>query len=361
MKRKNPQKTKTTTMNRVDLLKQLAEAVGVSGAEDEVRGLIVDAIVGHVDEWRVDTMGNIIALKKGTGKISLRGMVVAHMDEVGFMVVGHDSSGLLSVESIGGIDAKILPALRVVVGEDKLPGVFVWKPIHFGSDNGIISIQNMKVDIGVTTKEAAKNAAPFGTRVAFDSQYITLRESVVRCKAFDDRAGCTELITLCQSDPFPFDLYAVFSVQEEVGLRGATVLTAAVQPDFAIILEATACHEIPQDPDEPDMTTVTRLGQGPAISYMDRTSIAHPGLLRHFVKTAESEGIPHQFRSPQFAGGTDAGVIHKSGAGVPTLGVSLPCRYLHSPYSIISLTDFDHTVQLVRTALMRLTPSALER
>lgn len=350
---------KKTTMN--NLLKQLAEAVGVSGAEDEVRGLIVDAIEGHVDEWSVDTMGNIIALKKGTGELPLRGIVVAHMDEVGFMVVGHDSSGLLSVDSIGGIDAKILPAMRVVVGEDKLPGVFVWKPVHFGRDNSIVSIQQMKIDIGVSSKDAAKNAAPIGTRVAFDSAYIELSDTVVRCKAFDDRAGCAELITLCQGDPFPFDLYAVFSVQEEVGLRGASVLTGAVQPDFAIILEATACHEVPQEPDEPDSTTVTRLGQGPAISYMDRTSIAHPGLLRHFVRTAEAEGIPHQFRSPQFAGGTDAGAIHKSGAGVPTLGVSLPCRYLHSPHSLISLTDFDHAVLLVRTALMRLTPSALER
>ncbi len=347
--------------NNYEILKSLAEAVGVSGAEDEVRHLILDAIEAHVDEWRVDTMGNLIALKKGTGQIPLKGMVVAHMDEVGFMVTGHEGNGLLTVQAVGGIDAKILPALRVVVGADKTPGFFVWKPVHFGHDASIVSLNNMKIDIGLANKDAAKGAASLGARVAFDSKYIQLSETTVRCKAFDDRAGCAELVALCQGEPLPFDLVAVFSVQEEVGLRGATVLTAAVEPDFAVILEATACHEVPQDPDEPDMTTVTKLGQGPAISYMDRTSIAHPGLLRHFVSTADSEGIPHQFRSPLFAGGTDAGAIHKSGAGVPTIGVSIPCRYLHSPHSIISLTDFDNAIRLVRTALTRMTPAILER
>lgn len=347
--------------NNYELLKNLAEAVGVSGVEDEIRKLIVDVVEPHVDEWRVDTLGNLITLKKGTGQLPLKGMVVAHMDEVGFMVVGHDSSGLISVEAVGGIDAKILPAMRVVVGESKIPGFFVWKPVHFGRDENIVSIHNMKIDIGVGSRDAAKGAAPIGTRVAFDSKYIELSQTTVRCKAFDDRAGCTELVTLLQGDPLPFDLYGVFSVQEEVGLRGASVLTTAIEPDFAVILEATACHEVPQNPDEPDMTTVTKLGNGPAITYMDNTSIAHPGLLQHFISTANSEGIPHQFRSPQFAGGTDAGIIHKSGVGVPTIGVSLPCRYLHSPHSIISLTDFDNAIQLVRTALSQITPSVLER
>jgi endoglucanase len=343
------------------MLKELSEAIGVSGDEGAVRDLIIGAIEGHVDEFRVDAVGNLIAFKRGTGAQPLVGLVAAHMDEVGFMVTGHDSSGFLILESIGGIDDKILPGLRVLVGNKKKHGVFLWKPIHKGRDQAIVNLSNMRVDIGAASKDSASSAAPIGTHVAFDSQYIELSETTVRGKAFDDRAGCAELVELCQGDALPFDLYAAFTVQEEVGLRGASVLVESIRPDFALILEATACHETPQDPDEPDMTTVTKLGQGPAITYMDRSSIAHPGLLKHFTSTAQQEGIPHQFRSPQFAGGTDAGSIHISGAGVPAMGISLPCRYLHGPNSIISLQDYDHTVQLVRAALTRITPSHLER
>lgn len=354
--------TKTTKKtNQPTLLKSLSEAIGVSGAEDEVRKLILDAIKPHVDDVRVDTMGNIIALKKGTGQQPLKGLVAAHMDEVGFMVTGHDGSGFLIVEAVGGIDDKILPSLRVLVGKDRLPGVFMWKPIHKNHNQDIVPLSNMRIDIGATSKDAASSAAPLGTRVAFASQFTQLSRTVVRGKAFDDRAGCAELIELCQGEPLPFDLYAAFTVQEEVGLRGAKVLVSSIQPDFALVLETTACHETPQDPTEPDQTTVTKMGGGPAISYMDRTSIAHPGLLRHLVATAESEKIPHQFRSPQFAGGTDAGSIHMSGAGVPTLTVSIPCRYLHSPNLILSLEDYRHTLHLVRTALARITPAVLER
>src|SRR5574341_1060826 len=158
------------------MLKTLAEAIGISGNEDDVRELILSAIEDHVDEWRVDTMGNILALKKGTRK-----------------------------------------------------------------NQDIVPIDKMRLDIGVTSKDTARDAAPLGTYVAFDSRYTELSETTVRCKAFDDRAGCAELIALCQGEQLPFDLYAAFTVQEEIGLRGASVLGQAIQPDFAIILETTAC------------------------------------------------------------------------------------------------------------------------
>lgn len=344
------------------LLKELSEAIGVSGAEGQVRDLIMNAIEGHVDEMRIDTMGNLIALKRGTGASPLRGLLAAHMDEVGFIVTGHESNGLLSVEAVGGIDAKILPALRIVVDDKKRqPGHFVWKPIHFGGGQEIVSLSNMQVDIGTTSKDSAASAAPLGSRLAFDSQYIHLSDDVVRGKALDDRVGCAELIELCLGDPLPFDLYACFTVQEEVGLRGASVLVESIQPDFAIALEATACHEVPQDDDLPDQTTVTKLGQGAVMSLMDRTSIAHPRLLHHFIEVAEREGIPHQFRSPQFAGGTDAGILHKSGAGVPAITVSVPCRYLHGPHCMVSLQDIEAVLRLLRTALPEITQEGLTR
>jgi len=343
------------------LLKTLSEAHGVSGDEGEVRQLILNAIRKHVDEWRVDSMGNLIALKRGTGETKLKGIVAAHMDEVGFMVVGHDSQGYLQVEAIGGVDDKILPALRVRVGGKKRAGVFMWKPIHLGKDQAIVTIEHLRVDIGADSKESAARLAPVGTRLAFDSHFVQLSEDVVRGKAFDDRAGCAELVELCQGERLPFDLYACFTVQEEVGLRGATVLVESIAPDFALVLEAIACHETPQDPDEPDQTTVTRLGGGAVLSVMDARTIAHPGLLRHFINTAEDAGLPYQFRSPQFAGGTDAGALHLAGAGVPALSVSLPCRYLHSPHLILSLADYRNTLALVTSALHSLTPQALAR
>jgi endoglucanase len=344
------------------LLKELTEAMGVSGREDDVRKIILDAIREHVDDIQIDTMGNILATKKGTGKQNMRVLVAAHMDEVGFMVTGFESNGTLKFKSIGGVDSRILPAQRVFVGKKRIPGVIDWKPIHLsGRDKSVKKIDDLRIDIGASGKNGVQSKVKVGDRVIFASETIELTDTVLRGKAFDDRAGCAELIELCKGEPFPFDLIAAFTVQEEVGLRGASVLGEAVEPDAAIVLETTACHEIPQDEDEPDVTTVTKLGHGPAITYMDRRTIAHPGLLKHFTETAESEGIPHQFRSPQYAGGTDAGAIHISAAGIPAITVSLPCRYLHSPYSIISLEDFENALRLLRQALMTLTPAKLER
>ncbi len=344
------------------MLKQLSEAAGVSGAEDEVRQLIYDTIKDHVTDLRVDTMGNLLAVKKGTGKSSLKVMVAAHMDEVGFMVTGVDGEGLIKFASVGGIDPRILPALRVHVGKDRTPGVITWKPIHLSyKEKDVKKADSFRIDIGADNKGAAEGKAKLGDRITFASQTIALTDNIVRGKAFDDRAGCAELIELIKGDPFPFDLLVAFTVQEEIGLRGAKVATQALNPDVAIVLETTAAHEVPQNEDEPDITTVTKLGHGPVITYMDKASIAHPGLRKAFVRVAGQLGIPHQFRSPQYAGGTDAGAIQTSMAGVATITISLPCRYLHSPYLILDLNDFQNAVKLVRATLMQLSPSDLER
>ncbi|MBI5927977.1 MAG: M42 family metallopeptidase [Chloroflexi bacterium] len=344
------------------LLKQLSESAGVSGAENEIRQLIYDAIKDHVTDLRVDTMGNLLAVKKGTGKSSLKVMVAAHMDEVGFMVMGVDSDGLIKFSSVGGIDPRILPALRVHVGKDKTPGVITWKPIHLSwKEKDVKKTDSFRIDIGAENKAAAEGKAQPGDRVTFASETIALTENIVRGKAFDDRAGCAELIELIKGDPFPFDLLVAFTVQEEIGSRGAQIAAQGLKPDVAIVLEATAAHEVPQSDDEPDITTVTKLGHGPVITYMDKGSIAHPGLRKLFVRVAEQLGIPHQFRSPQYAGGTDAAVIHVANAGVATITISVPCRYLHSPYLMLDLNDFQNVVKLVRTTLMQLSPSDLER
>jgi putative aminopeptidase FrvX len=344
----------------IDLLRELSEAVGISGDEGEVRDLILKHIRDHVEDILIDAMGNVLAVKRGTGQVDLRVMAAAHMDEVGMTVMGFDSDGTIRFAAIGGLDHRILPGTRVLVGPDKIPGVIMWPPIHLNTKKETVSIDHLRIDIGASSKEAAQKDVERGDLIAFDSPLVELGPTV-RGKAFDDRAGCASLIRLIQGDPFPFNLLAAFTVQEEVGLRGARVAAQRWRPDMAFVLETTACHDLPQDPDEPDQTTITRLGHGPAITVADRTTISDPRLVQYLVRVAEREGIPCQFRSPLHAGGTDAGAIHKTGIGVPSVTVANPCRYLHGPNLIMSLDDWENQTNLLRAAWLSLDSAALER
>lgn len=344
----------------IDLLRELCEAVGVSGEEDAVRALILDRIRDHVTGVQIDAMGNLLALKPGTGESALRVMAAAHMDEVGMMVMGFESDGTIRFSAVGGLDARILPGTRVLVGPQKVPGVIAWPPIHVNTSQDTVPIDRLRIDIGASSRDSARRGIERGDRIAFDSTLVELGPTV-RCKAFDDRAGCASLVRLVQGDPFPFDLHVAFTVQEEVGLRGAKVAAPRIQPDVAFVLETTACHDLPQDPDAPDQTTITVMGGGPAITVADRTMISDPRLVRHLVSVAEREGIPHQFRSPQHAGGTDGGAIHKTGVGVPSVVIATPCRYLHGPHSIMNLTDWDNQSRLLRAAWMALPGDVLRR
>jgi endoglucanase len=341
------------------MLRELSEAIGVSGAEDEVRDLILRAIEGHVEDIRIDALGSVLAVKRGTERDRLRVMAAAHMDEVGMMVIGCDGDGTIRFRAVGTLDARILPGTRVRVGPDKVPGVVSWVPLHLSDGDDTVSIERLCIDIGASNRESAQSAAHPGDRIAFDSRLVELGPTV-RGKALDDRAGCASLIALVQGDPFPFDLHVAFTVQEEVGLRGAQVAAQRIQPDCAFVLETTACHDLPQDPDVPDQTTITQMGGGPAITVMDNSIISDPRLVQHLVRVAEAEGIPHQFRSPQHAGGTDAGAIHRTNAGVPSVVVANPCRYLHGPHSIMSLSDWENQSRLLRAAWLALTPAVLE-
>ncbi|MCZ7546038.1 MAG: M20/M25/M40 family metallo-hydrolase [Anaerolineae bacterium] len=325
-----------------------------------MRQAILCHIQDHADDVKIDAMGNLLATRRGTGRRRLRVMVAAHMDEVGFMVTGHDTDGLLKFRAVGGVHPTVTPGNRVVVGPKKLPGVIGMTPIHLASGAGfgkVVETSALRIDIGVSTKDQAKRKAPLGTYATFDTKFSALGPTV-RGKALDDRGGCAILIDLFTGDPFPFDLLAAFTVQEEVGLRGAQVAGYALEPDVAFVLEGTVCNDVPQEPDE-DRTPVTRLGHGPAISVMDRSMIADRRLVAHLIATAKAHGIPHQLKAPG-SGGTDAGAIHLSRAGVPSAVVSVPCRYIHSPAAIMSLADFENATRLTREALRSLKPSILE-
>lgn len=343
----------------MDILKQLSEAIGVSGAEQDVRRKIIELVEPHVDDLQTDTLGNLFATKRGTGEIDLTVMIDAHMDEVGMMVTGYSSDGMLKVKAIGGLDNRILLGKRVLVGKDRIPGVIGAKPVHLLSAEQrkqVVKIDSMLVDIGVSKKEEAQSKAPIGTRIAFDSQFMDLGDRM-RGKSFDDRIGCSVLVHILQGEPYPFDVVGAFVVQEEVGLRGARVAAHRIHPDLAFVLEGTIADDLPKEHDE---SPTTELEGGPALSPMDRSVIYDRRLNNLLLDTAADLGIPTQFKQPGI-GGTDGGAISASLEGIPAAAISVPCRYIHSPAAIASKQDYQNAVKLLDAALRRLDRSVIER
>lgn len=336
------------------LLEQLSNAIGVSGDETEVRKIILEAIKGHVEHISIDPVGNLIATKKGTGSTDLKVMIAAHMDEIGFMVTGYDNSGALRFTKVGGIDDRILPGLRVKVGNDKLPGVIMWTPIHHNHEQKVKEIKDLRIDIGMSSKSAIEGKVKLGERIAFDSSYSEIDDTMVRGKAFDDRVGCSVLVDILQGGDYPVDIIAAFTVQEEIGLRGARVAAQRLNPDVAFALEGTTANDVPNpdaDPDDPTvMNPACKIGEGPVLTVMDASMIAPPHLLNFIRKIAGQTATPYQIKTA-LGGGTDAGRIHLSNAGIPSAVISVPCRYIHSPTAFLNKTDYANTVKLVKAIL----------
>jgi endoglucanase len=341
------------------ILRELSEAVGVSGDEGDVRAILLDAVREHVDEVKVDALGNVLAFQRGTGRQRLGVMLAAHMDEVGLMVAGHDNDGFLRVRAVGGIDARLLPGALLQVGPEHIPGVIGVKPVHLLKEKEgqqAPKVDGLVVDVGARGKDEAKRLAPLGTYAAFATRFRELGPTVTG-KAFDDRVGCAVLVELLRGERFRCDIHAAFTVQEEVGLRGARVAAYAIEPDCAFALEGTIADDIPKDK---DVSPTTELGQGPAITVMDRSYIADRRLVQLLTTTAEALSIPYQIKQPGI-GGTDAGAIQPAREGVPSVTVAVPCRYIHGPSALMSLDDLENTTQLMRESLSRLTRRTLRR
>lgn len=342
-----------------ELLKNLTEATGVSGDEREIRRLIRDLIVDHVDEWWVDALGTLIALKKGTGVSPLRVLVDAHMDEVGLMITEVSSDGTLKFGPVGGFYAPSLLGKVVQIGPKKLLGVIGAKPIHLldnSSYNRVVKIDAMSIDVGAKNKEAANSKVKIGDRASFVTAYQELGETAV-AKSFDNRAGCAVLVELLRARPYPFDLYAAFTVQEEVGLRGAGVAAHAVNPDLALVLECTPAYDLPN---ENDVSPNVALGKGPAVYVMDRGTIQDPRLVAHILRTAVAQQIPYQIRQPG-GGGTNTSSIQQAQFGIPAATLAVPGRYAHTPAMMINLQDYAHTVQLAAATLRGLSADLIQR
>ena len=324
------------------LLEKLCNASGPSGYEGDVRKIIKEQIAPYVDEIKVDNMGNIIAHKKGSGK---KVIVDAHMDEVGFIITGYNEDGTLNFYCLGGIAANIIPSKVVLIGENKIPGVIGYKPIHLqGAEERkkAVSYSDCCIDIGSNSKEETKGLVDLGEYVIFDTEFSEFGEGLYKGKAFDDRMGCAVLIEALKEN-YDCDIYGVFNVQEEVGERGAFVAAFNVKADIGIALEGTICADMPNVPKH---LRATEVGKGPAISIMDRTSIFNSDIAREIMKLGDEKGIPYQQRRA-IAGGNDAGAIIMSGEGAKVATISVPCRYIHSSVSVASKSDYENTVKLL--------------
>lgn len=336
------------------LLEALSNARGVSGDESAVRALIAAQIQKRVDEYRVDALGNMIALKRAGRRASRapRVLIAAHMDEVGFLITHIDKEGFLRFEKVGGIDDRVLPSKSVLIGSRALPGVIGFKPQHLSPEaerKKVPTADELVVDIGATSREDALGAVKPGDYATFDTTFGALGDNCVRGKALDDRAGCALLVELL-NEAYPFDLYAAFTTQEELGLRGARSAAYGVAPDMAFVLEATVCDDSPKGK---DLSPTTRLGAGPALTLADRTLLADKRLVKLLHETAVAHDIPFQYKQP-LVGSTDAGRLHLTRGGVPSAVVSIPARYIHSPAALISLDDYQNALKLLIATLPKI-------
>ena len=344
--------------DQIALLEKLCNATAVSGDEYEVRQIVLDEIKDLAEEVKVDALGNVLVTKLGSAENRMRVMLAAHMDEIGFMIVKKHDDDLFQFECVGGIDVRQIPGKSVLVGRNHLPGVIGAKPIHMTTAKERkqkIDLSSMRIDLGPDIGDKVKP----GDRATFATRFEVLGPSI-RAKALDNRFGVAILIELLKHAPANIDLLVAFTVQEEVGLRGARVAAYRFNPDIAFAIDSTPAYDLPHwDDEDENVQYNTRLGAGPAIYVMDRATIADRRLVNLLEAAARDYDIPYQRRQPG-GGGTDAGVIHKTRAGIPSISVSVPARYTHSAASIARLEDWKNTLRLLQLALNRISPGLLK-
>jgi len=322
---------------RIDLLARLSEAFGPSGFEDEVRELIKNEMVKLVDDIKVDKLGNLICTRYGEGKTFL---LDAHMDEVGLMASTADREGTVRFSQIGQLRPYSLPGTPVRF-RNGIVGTIEWEKQRKGE--GAVSLKELFVDIGATSREEAEKALPAGTPGVFDIR-ARIRGDIIYAKSLDDRAGCYVLIGVARKlkgVPLRGTVVFVFSTQEEVGLRGARVAAYGIDADEAIAVDVTATGDYPEIKD-----IAVKLGKGVAIKFMDAWHIAHPSVRDRLIAVAEANNIPYQREVLPF-GTTDGAVVQLSKTGIPTATVSIPTRHIHSPVQIANIRDIENCVELI--------------
>ena len=341
-------------MKLVDSLEKLSNVCGVTGREEAVSDMLKAMLKPYVDEVKVDKLGNVIGVKKGAKKSAPKVMLAAHMDEIGLMVKNINKDGFLQFSKLGGIDDRILIAQRVIVHTEKgeKPGIVGSRPPHIMKEEErkkIVELDSLFIDIGASSKEEAqKMGVNIGDVVSFDAKFAKLTDDLVAGKAFDNRVGCLMLVEVMRQLRSPdCTIYAVGTVQEEVGLRGAQVSAFHIIPDVALAFDVTVAGDVPgvQETEAP-----VRTKKGPVIGVMDSGLITHPKVLKMLTHAAAKAKIAYQLEAIP-AGSTDAARIALSREGVPCGVLSIATRYIHSPSSILSLSDVQQAVKLAVAAI----------
>lgn len=334
------------------LVKELASLSAPSGFEDSVRDFIKKHI--SADEFYIDSIGNLICHKPGNGR---KVMVSAHMDEVGLIITEITDRGFLRFSTLGGIETAVLCSKKVLIGVDSIPGIVSTKAVHLQKQDEVNTppkLKDLYIDIGAKDKESAEKLVSLGDFAVFDGKYTPFGKNLIKCKALDDRVGCAIMLELMKED-YESDMYFAFTVQEEVGLRGAQVASYNIKPDIALVIEGTTCSDVYRSKPH---NQVTNLGEGAVMTAMDRAAISDKAYYDFIMQTAKENNIKLQIKRTTM-GGTDAGAIQRSGAGVKTAVLAVPCRYIHSPVSVMHTDDAESVYKLAKAVLKNIERSGL--
>ena len=327
----------------IELLKKLCALPGPSGREEQVRTYIEEYAKPYADKMFTDPMGNLHVFRKGVNSNKTL-MVCGHMDEIGLIVTGITNDGYLKFDFVGGVDRRVVIGKRVWMGEQNVPGIIGVKAYHLckgEADKVVPPVSALYVDIGAESKADAEKLISLGDVGCFDADVFEFGNGMLKAKAIDDRLGCAVCMKLMEQQP-PCDTWFVFTVQEEVGARGAGIAAFRIQPDAALIVEGTTAADLPGVPAH---KTICKPGNGPVIPFMDRSTIYNRKLFDTMTRLADENGIRWQTKQ-MIAGGTDAGNIQRSCGGVPVVGIAAALRNIHSPACVGSIADFEAVYQL---------------
>ncbi len=333
----------------LDTVKKLCALSGVSGWEDEVRDYILERAMPWADEAETDAMGNLFIFKKGAIAPEKPVMVCAHMDEVGVIITGIDDDGYLRFDFCGGVDRRVTLGKRVFIGPDAVPGVIGLKAIHLTTEeerDSVPKLDSLFIDIGAENAAEAGRLVKLGYRGAFDGGIYEFGQGYIKAKALDDRVGCAAMLKVLEQD-LPVDTWFVFTVQEEVGCRGAAAAASRLEPGFAVVLEGTTAADLAGVGKGQE---VCFLGRGVVLPFMDKGTIYDRSVWEFAVKTAEKYGIPWQTKG-MIAGGTDASSIQGRGVGAKVITMSAPLRNIHSPASVGKMSDLAYMPEMCAALL----------
>ncbi|MDD2418692.1 MAG: M20/M25/M40 family metallo-hydrolase [Oscillospiraceae bacterium] len=326
-------------------LKELCALEGVSGREGAVREYILRALEASPAEIQAstDALGNIIAHIRGEKRATNKLAFVAHMDEVGFIITGATDEGFLRFSAVGGIDSSVIFGRRVRInGRYGVIGGRATHQLKGDDKKKEVPLDKLLIDVAAQNKQEALKIAKPGDVAVFDSDFVKLRGDRIKARAIDDRGGCALLLEMAAQTP-EYDITLAFTVQEEVGLRGAKTAAFQIEPDIAVVVDSTTAADIAGVKADKQ---VCKVGGGPVISFMDKRTLYDIELYDTIFETAKKIGVTPQAKS-MVAGGNDAGAVQLSRTGVRVAAISLPCRYLHSPSCVISEADFNATLKLL--------------